>query len=450
MPTESVLAKLAAYAYTERVTPLPQAVLHHAKRAIIDWCAALMPGGQLPPATLLTEALAEDLGRGPARLYPSGERATLRAAALINGTASHTVEFDDIFRDAIYHPGCPVIAAALAAAQAQRSSGELLLRAIVVGYEISTRIGVALGPAHYRYWHTTGTVGGFGAAAAVGTVLQLDRRQLAHALATVGTFAAGLQQAFRSDSMSKPLHAGRAAEAGALAALAAARGVTGTEDILEGERGLGNATSGSCNWHAATEGLGSQYNITQITLKNHGCCGHTFAAIDGILALRRAHELQPSMVDRIEVATYRTALDVTGNARPQTAFEAKFSLPYVVCTALVHGSVRLDAFSVTRLNDPETRRLMSRVKLRVDPDLDSRFPGQRAAHVSVLTVDGRELEYTQPTRRGDPDAPLSDHDLNSKYSELAGPVLGPELAGRLLESLWNLDRADVVDLALGW
>ena len=157
---------LAEYAVDERRATPSAAVTHHAKRAIIDWFAALLPGAVVAPTTSLVDALTDDLGRGEAILYPSGIRTTARTAALVNGTAAHVVEFDDIFRDAIYHPGAPVIGAALATAQHVGASGSRLITAVVVGYEISTRIAVALSPAHYKYWHTTGTVGAFGAAAA--------------------------------------------------------------------------------------------------------------------------------------------------------------------------------------------------------------------------------------------------------------------------------------------
>lgn len=444
-----LLQAIADYAVKEQSNPLRAEVIHQAKRAVIDWFAALLPGGVLPPATLLRAALAEDVGRGRARLYPDGERSTLRTAALINGTASHIVEFDDIFRDAIYHPGGPIIAASLAAAQVHEVGGLALVRGVIVGYEVSTRIGVVMNPAHYRYWHTTGTIGTLGAAAAVATVLELDRDRVAHAIATAATFAAGLQQAFRSDAMSKPLHAGHAAEAGALAALAAAQGVTGALDILEGERGFGAAMSEGCDWTRALEGLGEQYNITRMTVKNHGCCGHTFAAIDGILALREQHRLTAERVRRIRVGTYRTAVEVTGSYRADTPFEGKFSLPYVVCSALVHGSVRLDAFSPQRLADPRVRELMTCLELEVDPESNARFPQQRAAMITVETVDGRVLEHFQPTRKGDPDQPLTDAELTAKYVELVSPVIGEDRADALLRSLWSLEEVSSTDLTMG-
>jgi 2-methylcitrate dehydratase PrpD len=204
---------LARHALRLQSQPLPDEVLHHAKRAVIDWYASLFPGLAADPVAQLEAVLAEDLDHGHARLA-RGRPATARAAALINGTAAHAAEIDDSFRDAMYHPGAATIAAALAAAQDVDADGARFLRAVVLGYEVSTRIGVVMGRSHYRFWHSTGTIGTFGAAAAAGALLGLDEDAFAHALATSATFAAGLQQAFRMDSMSKPLHAGRAAEAG--------------------------------------------------------------------------------------------------------------------------------------------------------------------------------------------------------------------------------------------
>lgn len=305
MPTQDTTAaqRFAAFAASLNDAPLTPEVIHHAKRAIVDWYAALLPGAVESPPTLLERALADDLDRGGARLA-LGRAATVRAAALINGTAAHTVEVDDIYREAIYHPGAPTIAAALALAQARRATGLQMIRAVVAGYEVSTRIGAALGRAHYRHWHNTGTVGTFGAVSAAATLLGLDAGRHAHALCTGATFAAGLQQAFRMDSMSKPLHAGHAAEAGVLAALAAEQGVTGSLDVLDGEAGLGRAMSDGPDWQQATATLGQDFHITRMTFKNHACCGHTFAPIDGALELRSRMGVHWQDLQAVEVATY--------------------------------------------------------------------------------------------------------------------------------------------------
>jgi 2-methylcitrate dehydratase PrpD len=439
-----LLQTIADYAVREQASALPPNVVHHAKRAVIDWYAALLPGSVVPPATLLEQALAEDLDRGRARLA-SGRRATLRAAALINGAASHAVEFDDIWRDAGYHPGSPTISAALAAAQTHGVSGLAFLRGVVVGYEVSTRIGEAVMPSHYRYWHTTGTVGSFGAAAAVAMILGCTRGQFMHALGTVGTFASGLQQAFRSQAMSKPLHGGHAAEAGALSAMAAAKGVTGALDILEGEVGFGAAMSSGADWSKATRGLGEDYHIVQMTFKNHGCCGHTFPAIDGALALKERHRIDCRRIRRVRIATYQAGLDIIDNAAPEGEYQAKFSLQYVVAHALVHGSVRLNAFLPERLGDAEVRSLMRKVECVADAELSKGYPTQRAAQVEIETDDGRTYAHFQPTRKGDPEMPLSDDELNDKFMELAAPVIGDTPARTLLAQLWALDRLQHCD-----
>ncbi len=443
----TIAETLADYAASEQSAPLSEEVRHHAKRALIDWFAALLPGALLPPATLLAKGLADELGHGRAIVYGSGARASLRAGALINATASHTIEFDDIFRDAVYHPGCPTIGAALAAAQAKDADGEALLRAVVIGYEVSTRIGVAVQPSHYRFWHTTGTIGTFGAAAAVAAVLRLDAVRTAHALATAGTFAAALQQAFRSDAMSKPLHAGHAADAGAMAALGAAQGVTGALDVLEGAAGFGAAMSEGADWSRATDGLGRRYNITAMTFKNHGCCGHSFAAIDGALALKAAYSLRPEAIARVTIGGYRATVDVTGRRQAGTPFEGRFSTPFTVATALVHGSVRLAAFEPERLRDPDLLALMQKVDVLVDAQCEADFPSRRSAVVEIEMTDGRRLRHYQPTRKGDPDAPLSDLELTEKFFELAGPAIGREAAEALIAQLWALDRQPHVRFA---
>ena len=416
-----VVERYAAWAVDWRSAPIPQNVAHHARRAVIDWHAALYPGSMVPPSTLLKRAL------------PTPDA---RTVALINGSAAHTVEVDDIYRDGIYHPGAPTIAAAHALGFERPN----FLRAVIVGYEISTRIGALMGRAHYKYWHNTGTIGCFGAAAAAAELLNLDERAFAHALATVATFAAALQQAFRMDSMSKPLHAGRAAEAGVTAALAAREGVTGSLDILEGEAGFGRAMGDNPDWERALVGLGRDFHITRMTFKNHACCGHTFAAIDGALALQSKMGVRPEQIERVEVGTYRAGVEVAHYAEPRTPAEARFSLRYVVATALTHGSVRLAAFDPPRLNDPATRALMAKVAPTVDPELDATFPSQRAARVAI-TARGKREELLQPTRKGDPDLPLSDAELEDKYMELAAPVIGRAPAQELLARLWRLECA---------
>lgn len=435
---------LAEFGAAFRLQPLPEDIAHYAKRAVIDWYASVFPGLNAAPVQMLEQALSEDLDHGSARLI-LGRRSTARTAALINGAAAHAAEVDDSFRDAMYHPGAATIATALAASQDVNASGLDFLRAIVAGYEISTRIGVVLGRPHYLYWHNTGTVGAFGAAAAAACLYRLDGPAFAHALATAATFAAGLQQAFRMDSMSKPLHPGRAAEAGVLAAMLAKRGLTGSLDVLDGDAGFGKAMSEGADWSCIGATLGQVFHIKSLTFKNYIGCGHTFSAIDGALALQRRHALKPENIARVRVGTYKPALDIACYEDPRTANEARFSLKYVIATALVHGSVRMAAYEPDRLDDPVVRTFMQRIEVTVDPELDALFPRQRAARVEIETTDGKRLHYLQPNRKGDPELPLSDEDVSDKFIELASPVIGEEQARPLLTRLWLVEQASRID-----
>jgi 2-methylcitrate dehydratase PrpD len=224
-----------------------------------------------------------------------------------------------------------------------------------------------------------------------------------------------------------------------LCAQSAARGVRGVLDILEGEVGFGAAMSEDCDWSQAIDGLGERYNITQMTTKNHGCCGHTFAAIDATLALKAGHGLTASDISRIKVGGYSATVEICSGKDHRTPYEGKFSVPYLVATAITHGSVRLDAFSDERLTDPETSALVQKVDLYLDRDIDAEFPRKRMARVTIETHDGRVLEHFQPTRKGDPELPLSDADISEKFRELAGPVMGVAKAEDLLAACWSLD-----------
>ncbi|WP_135467270.1 MmgE/PrpD family protein [Crenalkalicoccus roseus] len=435
---ENPLTILAGHAASWRARPMPAEVERHARRALIDWFAALLPGCSRPPATLLAAALAPERGPGRAICYVDGIPGPVRHAALLNAIASHTVEFDDIHRDSGYHPGCPTIPPALAAAQARGAGMETLLRAIVAGYEVSCRIGMAVQPSHYRYWHTTGTVGTFGAAVSTALVLGCDARQVAHAIATAATFAGGLQQAFLSDSMSKPLHPGHAAEAGALAAIGAAAGVTGALDALHGPAGFAAATSEDRGkWDKALAGLDERFAITAITFKNHGCCGHIFAALDAVQELRREHGFAAGDVAGIHVGGYGPTKTICDRPEAATEADARFSVQYAIAALLVLGGVRLAAFAPENLRNPAIRALMPHISVALDPELAEAYPGRRAARVRITLRDGRELCRYQPTRKGDPDAPLSDAELSEKFTELAAPVIGSAAAERLLRALWS-------------
>jgi 2-methylcitrate dehydratase PrpD len=433
--TTAPLPVLAAHAAGWRHAVWPEGLERHARRALLDWFAATLPGARQPPATLLAAALADERGEGAAICYVDGRRGTARHAALLNGIASHTVEFDDIHRDSGLHPGSPTVAAALAVAQAHGASMDTLLRAMAAGYEVGGRIALAVQPSHYRMWHTTATVGTIAAAAAGAVVLGCDADRVGHAMALAATMSGGLQQAFRGSGMSKPMHPGHAAEAGVLAARAAAAGVTGAPDVLDGPAGFAAATSASTgNWDLALAGLGTRFVIGDMTFKNHGCCGHIFPALDGLLELRSRHPFRPEDVSRIHVAGYRATAEMCDRPFVQTGQEARFSLQYCVAVLLHHGAVRLNAFTPERLRDPTLRTFMPKVSVSLAPELADAYPRRRAARLRLELRDGQVLEHEQPTRKGDPEDPLTDDELDAKFRELAEPVLG-ELGASELRDL---------------
>ncbi|MCL6247925.1 MmgE/PrpD family protein [Acinetobacter sp. ANC 4945] len=448
----TLIQKYAEYAALEAQRDLNTETLHHAKRVVLDWFSALYPGFVSEVGENIVATFEEECGIGKSRIPSLNKNAFSSTAAWVMGTTSHAVEFDDIFRDAVYHPGVPVISAALAVADEYQRSGLEFLKAVVVGYEVSTRLGAAVQPSHYKYFHTTGTVGAIGSAAAAAFLINPnDKNIFSHAVATATTFASGLQQAFRSDAMTKALHGGHAASIGVTAAKAAAKGITGALDILEGEVGFGAALSKDPKWEKATLNLGTDYNVCKMTQKNHGCCGHTFAAIDGVLEIRSQilnQNLNLEDVENITVRTYQTALDVTGNFNPESAFQCRFSLPYVVSHGFLHGSVRLNAFIDEQMASIETRELMKKLILESDDELTSKFPNQRAAKVKLTLKNGQSFEHFSPCRKGDPEAPLSDEELDNKFYELVEGVLTTSHAKELRDQIWNLENIRVADLTL--
>lgn len=445
-----VIEDLARYLGAQTTLSLRSDVLHHAKWAVIDWFASLFPGLGMRPTTSLASAHRHELGGGASTVLGAQLTASAALAAWINGTASHAAEFDDIFRDAAYHPGSPVVAGALAVAESLGASGEMFLRSVIGGYEVSTRIGAVMQPAHGRHFHATGTVGTLGSAAASAIGFRPGCVDTArHALAIACTFGSGLQRTYLSEGTGKALHAGHAAMMGVLAAQGAASGITAPMDMLEGGSGFGEALGGASDWSAVARGLGDEFNICSLTQKIHGCCGLTFASIDAATALVRAHKLDAIDIREVRIFAPLSTLRTARYELPETSFQARFSLKYVVGHAICFGSVRLDAFSDERLRDPAILALMQRTIVKEDPLLTAApLSRQRGSTVEIVTEAGELLREQVPYRRGDPEAPLTERELREKYMELSAPVIGLKAAYELLKKLEILENLDIADLGL--
>ncbi|HWK97054.1 MAG TPA: MmgE/PrpD family protein [Pseudolabrys sp.] len=403
-----------------RTAKLPDVATDAGKQLIMDWLGCVLIGAEAPPAEALVAAHADEIGHGKATCFVGSTVCHPGLAALISGTASHTIELDDIYSPALYHPGVCVISAALAASQLVAAPGDRFLRAVIAGYEISNRIGAGVNPDHYKYWHTTGTIGTFGAAIAAGMAFGLDAKQMADAIGNAASMAAGLQQAFRSDGMTKPLHAGRAAEAGLLAARIARSGFTGSSDMISGPVGFVQAMSHGRDIAGKFDDLMSEWTVTRSMYKRFSSCGHIAAPIDVAMDLSQRSKIDPAEIARIDVATYAVALKAAGIIKPASVFEAKFSLPFCVAASLL-GHDLTDPTSFERLYaDRDIAALIDKVTLAEDAQITAAFPKLRGGRVSITMKDGTVHADVAVTRKGEPTNPFTAGELRDKFRRLAG------------------------------
>ena len=435
---------LASFTKSFKLSNTPKNVVEHAKLCFLDWLGATLAGSAEKEAEVLAEVFGE-LSPKESSIVGFKLKAPSQAAAYVNGAVSHMVELDDIHREAIIHPGVPVVPAALALAEKQDVSGEKLLEAIIVGYEVEISIGKAVNPSHYKYWHTTGTCGTFGAAAAACKVLELSEEEVINALGIAGTHAAGLIEVFGTSS--KPLNPGRAARDGVVAALLASRGFTGPKTILEGEKGFFKATSSEEDYEKGFKGLGEVYEICRNGFKRHSSCGHTHAAIDAVLSLTSRLGFRADEVVEVEVGTYRDAVEIVGrNYNPKSPAEAKFSLPYCIAVALLDGAVSLRQFTSSRLFSGDVRELMKRVKVYLDEEVNSLYPKKLGARVRVKLKSGDVVEELVEVAKGNPENPLSTSELVDKFVQLASLRVKVEDAKRLAEEVLKLEKVSVKEL----
>jgi len=441
----SVTKELADFVVETSFDDLPEEVAEHAKTCILDWIGVALAGSLEPPSRIMASIIKEMGGREEAAVIGMGFRTSCPNAALANGVIGHSAELDDIHEEAIIHPAAPVMPAALATAEAEDGSGKDLITAVTLGYEVEIRIGRAVNPSHYMFWHPTGTCGTFGAAAATGKLLGLDEKGMAHAFGIAGTGAAGLVEVF--GTMSKPFNAGRAAMGGVMAALLAQRGFTSSTRILEAERGYLRATAGAFDIERMTQGLGSDFEAKKNIFKRHASCGHTHGAIDAVLDIVGRHGIKADDISKILVGTYPIAVSTAGERyEPGTADDAKFSLPYCVAAALIYGKVGLEEFSAEKLALPKILDLSKRVEVFVDPEFVNARLGPAKVRISTKSGDEHQSRVEKP--KGYPENPLTKTELETKFKALSSLVFTNERIKDLLKTVNNLERIDrVKDLA---
>ena len=250
----SLSETLAQFVTQTQFADLPEDAVVMARRSLLDWIGSAIRGGTVEPARIALDVAKRSMAGDEATVLTTGERLSALGAAFANGAASHVIELDDLHQGSTFHPAAPIIPAALSVAERENQSGQDLLRAITLGYDVAIRIAEAVNPSHYRYWHPTGTCGVFGAATAAGVLLGLDAEQLAQALGNAGTQASGLWQFLADGAMSKALHTAHAAHDGIISAELAAAGFTAAREILEGPRGFFAATAENADESRITDG----------------------------------------------------------------------------------------------------------------------------------------------------------------------------------------------------
>ena len=414
-----------------------------ARLHLLDWVGCTVAGARESDAERV-RGLAQAEGTGACSII-GGARAGPQAAALANGPAGAILEMDDVDRRALLHPGPVVMPAALAAAEHLGvTSGDALLDAVVRGYEVMIRVGRAAGASHYRFFHPTGTVGGFGAAAAGASLMGLDNRRTAWALGLAGQQGAGLWRARHEPGSVKALHDGRAAANGVASALLARDGFRGPLRVLEGEQGFFPAMAPDADPEAVLTPADSWF-IHEVSFKPHAACRHAHPTIDAALALRARIAGLP---DTVRVETYRDSVLFCDKPAPTTVPEAKFSLQHSVAVALIRGDAGLDSFEPAALTDPEIAAMRARVSVAVADDLTATYPARFGARLIAMegTVEHR-IETLDAL--GDPENPLSPGAICDKARALmAWGGMSPEAAERLIAAVRGLGvRTTVADLS---
>jgi len=434
---------------------VPDPVRERATNHLVDGVAVMLAGAAAESGRIVREHLREVGGNPQAVVVGSRVRAPLQLAAWANGTAAHALDYDDtqLATDprSVYglltHPTAPVLPAALAAAEHVGASGQELLDAYVVGVEVACRTADAVDPRHYRDgFHSTGTLGTFGACAAAARLLGCDLDQTLRALGLAASMAAGLRENF--GTMTKPFHAGRAAENGLLAVLLARRGWTAARDILEAKRGFYSAAAGGFDPSKIEGKLGNPYFFESpgISIKPYPSGSLSHPAQDVLLDLVREHDVRPEEVERIEVGVNSHVPNALIHTRPQTALEAKFSLQFQMAVGVVDRRAGLAQFTDERVRDPAVRALMERVHVYVDPEIDALGYNEMRMKVAIYLRDGRVLAGRADMARGHPRRPMSRQEVSEKFLECAALVMPRYQAQRLLEALWAVRRHTVPEL----
>ena len=450
-PTDTLVDHALSTTYED----LSEDVRDRLKQHLLDTLAVSIGARTAAASTPTFEAAIERLaGDGTEATALTGERMQAADAALINGSLSHSLDFDDTHRESSSHPGAPVIAAALAVAEREGADAETLLTAIKVGYDVACAMGRAVNPdAHYdRGFHITATCGTFGATAAAGVVAGLSEEELAAAFGVNGSQTAGSLQFLKNGAWNKRLHPGLAARRAVEAVTLAQEGFRGAEDPIEGDYGFFEAYTPEAHPEELDD-IGDRDAVLETALKPYPCCRYMHAAIDGLLDI--SSDVDAADVTGLTIDLPKSGVTLTGSPiedkrRPENFVNCQFSMPFAASLAISEGDAGLGAFLDAQegLDGSELRRLMDATDVITTEEVASLFPDQWAARV-VVETDGETHERFVDTARGEPENPLGWEGVEAKYRDLTATAdVSERAADGLLETVKRLDEgASVADLA---
>ncbi|OGO44541.1 MAG: hypothetical protein A2Z05_01270 [Chloroflexi bacterium RBG_16_60_22] len=426
---------------------LPASAINIARTSIIDGIGACLAGADSPVGRIITDYIGEGERTPEATVIARGFKTRAAEAALANGTMMHALDYDDCAETFLGHPTTVILPAVLALGESEGISGKEALLAYILGYDVGSRMGTGLGPAHYDVgWHGTATVGTLAAAAAAARILRLDVPQTSMALGIAASLAGGLRQNF--GTMTKPLHAGNAARNGVFAASLARQGFTADRHILESPFGYVKVFGGTAaaDPGEVTGNLGAPFEIVANPpiIKLYPSCRATAGCIDAILHLVKANNINAGDVAEVECRTSSHTPRVLIHSMPRTALEGKFSLQYCMAVALADKEVGLAQFTDQRVRDPEIREMFGRVKYVHPPEMGSGPADSMRGRVEVVLKlkNGADVSRLVEAARGDPENPLTVEELQTKFLDCAQLVFSPRDARQILDTIAALDTLD--------
>ena len=430
----NITYKMAQFIHETTFKDLPDNIVQKAKLALLDWLGVTLAGSTHESSKLLFNTIDCFSGRKQATVLGYGKRMDIFSASLLNGYFSHVLDFDDCYNGMLGHPSAPILPAILALGEWQKKSGKEFILAFVLGVDLECRMGDAVNPQHYDHgWHSTSTLGHFGAAVGASKLLNLDTDKIVHAIGIAGTLASGVRQVF--GTMCKPLHPGKAAMNGLLAAVLAGQGFTSSREMLGGEKSFTSVLcSNKFDLEALTFEIGQKWKVDEIIFKKYASCYRTHAVIECILSLRQQQRLNPEEIASIHCRIPPIALNHAGIIIPKTGLEGKFSQPYCAAIACMEGEAMDQQFTDEKVGSPVICGLIEKTKLEVDNHLG---PAEAVVKIQLLNgnsyVERKDLEKIFTTE----DEVFTN--LKEKFQRLVSPIITDEESNDLLVTIMNLD-----------